>query len=92
MLFLQLVKLAKRHTITHQPGSAAAPILCRDLLNTGMKKLPFSLTPGQSTSLTEILDDLREPIPMLRLLQGDVGSGKTVVAFLAMLATVGSGT
>ncbi len=53
--------------------------------------LPFSLTPSQEQSLSEILADMAEPSRMLRLLQGDVGSGKTVVALLAMLAAVETG-
>ncbi len=54
--------------------------------------LPFSLTPSQQTSLSEISDDMGSDTRMLRLLQGDVGSGKTVVALLAMLAAVEAGT
>ena len=46
--------------------------------------LPFALTEAQERSLSEILADMRSPYHMNRLLQGDVGSGKTVVAGLAM--------
>jgi ATP-dependent DNA helicase RecG len=53
--------------------------------------LPFSLTGGQRMALAEILGDMAAPERMLRLLQGDVGSGKTVVALFAMLAAVESG-
>jgi ATP-dependent DNA helicase RecG len=53
--------------------------------------LPFKLTKSQETSLTEITADMAAPSRMLRLLQGDVGSGKTVVAFLAMTAAVEAG-
>ncbi len=53
--------------------------------------LPFRLTAAQERSLLEILTDLGRPAPMHRLLQGDVGSGKTVVAALALAATVRSG-
>jgi len=53
--------------------------------------LPFALTAGQVRVLEEIHRDMREPRPMHRLLQGDVGSGKTIVALLAALAAVGSG-
>ncbi len=53
--------------------------------------LPYSLTGSQETALAEILTDLAEPDRMLRLLQGDVGSGKTVVALLAMGRAVEAG-
>jgi ATP-dependent DNA helicase RecG len=53
--------------------------------------LPFSLTEGQKTALSEIFADLRSPERMSRLLQGDVGSGKTVVALIAMAAMAESG-
>ncbi|MCK3943211.1 ATP-dependent DNA helicase RecG [Streptococcus suis] len=54
-------------------------------------KLPFLLTDAQLTALGEILADMSSPVHMNRLLQGDVGSGKTVVAGLAMLAAVSAG-
>ena len=55
------------------------------------QSLPFELTSAQERSLTEILQDLRSPGHMNRLLQGDVGSGKTVVAGLAMYAVYTAG-
>lgn len=56
-----------------------------------MAQLGFSLTPAQRRVAQEIADDMAKPIPMLRLVQGDVGSGKTVIAALAALAAVASG-
>ena len=56
-----------------------------------LDSLPFPLTGAQQRCLGEIFGDLRRTHPMLRLLQGDVGSGKTVVAFAGMLAAVASG-
>jgi len=53
--------------------------------------LPFALTGSQSAALDEIIQDMESDLRMLRLLQGDVGSGKTVVALLAMLAAVEAG-
>lgn len=50
--------------------------------------LPYQLTDAQSRVLSEIATDLAKPIPMMRLLQGDVGSGKTIIAALAMLQAV----
>jgi len=54
-------------------------------------ELPFVLTPGQQAAIEQVLADLRGPVPMHRLLQGDVGCGKTVVAGCAMLAAAASG-
>ncbi|KAG2264567.1 hypothetical protein Bca52824_071646 [Brassica carinata] len=56
-----------------------------------VKALPYSLTPSQLSAASEIIWDLKRPIPMNRLLQGDVGCGKTVVAFLACMEVVASG-
>lgn len=53
--------------------------------------LPFDLTRGQRVAIAEIEADLKEPYRMLRLLQGDVGSGKTLVALMAMLVAVEAG-
>ena len=53
--------------------------------------LPYSLTPSQTRALAEIVADLARPERMLRLLQGDVGSGKTVVALLACAAVIEGG-
>src|SRR5207247_9207168 len=53
--------------------------------------LPFHLTTAQKRVLREIADDMRSPHPMNRLVQGDVGSGKTVVALLAMVVAVENG-
>ena len=53
--------------------------------------LPFRLTPGQKTALRTIVDDMRRPRPMNRLLQGDVGCGKTIVALLAALVVMENG-
>jgi ATP-dependent DNA helicase RecG len=61
------------------------------LLERGMAALPFILTPSQTKSLKEIHHDMEMPHRMMRLLQGDVGSGKTVVAFLAMLKAIEAG-
>ena len=58
-----------------------------DLLEKKKATLPFELTAAQERSLNEILQDMKSPAHMNRLLQGDVGSGKTVVAGLAMYAT-----
>jgi ATP-dependent DNA helicase RecG len=61
------------------------------LLKAFLDRLPFRLTKAQTRAMNEVLQDLREPHPMQRLLQGDVGSGKTVIAAIACLAAVDSG-
>lgn len=61
------------------------------ILQAYLKRLPFQLTAGQHKVIQEILADLAAPIQMHRLLQGDVGSGKTVVAIAAMLEAFGAG-
>ena len=73
--------------------TVAAPRLTRqrELPTKLLKALPFKLTRAQERVLAEIRADLARPHPMQRLLQGDVGSGKTVVAALAALQAVESG-
>ncbi|MBW3633390.1 MAG: ATP-dependent DNA helicase RecG [Chloroflexi bacterium] len=62
-----------------------------DLLKTWATSLPFRLTGTQQSVLAEILEDMGQQKPMTRLLQGDVGSGKTAVAAAAMLTTTAGG-
>jgi ATP-dependent DNA helicase RecG len=62
-----------------------------DLIARYRSALPFPLTPYQEQAIREVDDDLRRTVPMQRLLQGDVGSGKTVVALYALLRAVESG-
>jgi len=68
-------------------NSSLLTVLQRRLL----ERLPFSLTPGQEAAIKEINRDMGGPFPMARLLQGDVGSGKTLVSFLAALNAVEMG-
>ncbi|QBM18245.1 ATP-dependent DNA helicase RecG [Marinobacter sp. JH2] len=70
----------------------ALPLLpTGDLTERFLEELPFNLTGAQRQVTSEIRQDLSQPIPMLRLVQGDVGSGKTVVAALAALQTLAAG-
>ena len=68
------------------PLPSSGPLLKRFL-----GKLPFRLTRAQSRAMAEILRDLAQPHPMQRLLQGDVGSGKTIVAAIGCLAAIDAG-
>ena len=72
--------------------SRSAPVLRADgaLLRAFAARLPFKLTRAQTRAMNEVLRDLVQPHPMQRLLQGDVGSGKTVVAAIACLAAADS--
>uniref|UniRef100_A0A2P2LYI8 DNA 3'-5' helicase n=1 Tax=Rhizophora mucronata TaxID=61149 RepID=A0A2P2LYI8_RHIMU len=56
-----------------------------------LKAIPYSLTSSQLSAVSEIIWDLKRPVPMNRLLQGEVGCGKTIVAFLACMEVIGSG-
>lgn len=69
-----------------QKRTLTATPLAKDLEKVYRKCLPFELTPAQENAIEEIHLDLESPIPMHRLLQGDVGSGKTVVALYPLLA------
>ena len=74
----ELVRLEKGHSVTVDDRIRAA----------ALQVLPFRLTGHQRQALKEIVSDLTKPEPMRRLLQGDVGSGKTIVAILAALVTM----
>lgn len=65
--------------------------LDKDLLEKFVSELPFELTGAQNRVIEEVLDDMSKPFPMLRLLQGDVGAGKTIVAASIALLIVKAG-
>jgi ATP-dependent DNA helicase RecG len=90
LFLLQLGVLGKKHE--WQEGQPANPVSVEKLLLDGfIKSLPFELTLAQHKVLKELLSDLEKPRAMSRLLQGEVGSGKTVVATTALLAAATSG-
>jgi ATP-dependent DNA helicase RecG len=83
LLAQQLALALTRHA--QQKRERPALIPQDDHYQRAIADLPFSLTDGQKNALNTILDDLQQPYAMCRLLQGDVGSGKTIVALLAAL-------
>ncbi|MEV6724966.1 ATP-dependent DNA helicase RecG [Streptomyces xanthochromogenes] len=87
---LQVALARRRHADGQLPAVARRPAP-GGLLDAFDAKLPFTLTEGQEKVSAEIFDDLATEHPMHRLLQGEVGSGKTMVALRAMLAVVDSG-
>lgn len=86
---LQLGVLRQRQL--RKSARARALEIRRDELDEFIAGLAFDLTGAQRRAIDEILADMEQPVPMSRLLQGDVGSGKTVVALTAMLAAVRNG-
>jgi ATP-dependent DNA helicase RecG len=86
-LFLLQIGLIRRKRERQAAGGIALSI-DQALLDRFLTGLPFVLTPAQRRALDEILGDLAQARPMARLLQGDVGSGKTVVAAAAALAVI----
>lgn len=89
--FLLQVLLAQRREQLRKLDAIARPARTGGLLEAFDLSLPFQLTQGQVEVSAEIENDLAQPHPMHRLLQGEVGSGKTVLAIRAMLAVVDSG-
>jgi len=87
---LQVALARRRHADAQLPAVARRP-KPDGLLSAFDDRLPFTLTEGQQKVSREIFDDLATEHPMHRLLQGEVGSGKTLVALRAMLATVDAG-
>lgn len=82
------IALVRAHT-RRLPGRSIK--VAGELRREATARLPFQLTPSQVAALAEIGGDMASPHRMLRLLQGDVGSGKTVVAVMAMLDAIESG-
>jgi len=89
LFYLELGLELKRRRMRERVGPAfAASPRVRDALK---RVLPFHPTAAQKKALAEIVGDLRQPVPMRRLLQGDVGSGKTIVALQAAFIAIENG-
>lgn len=87
-LFLFQLKLQAYRTLHRRAGSGIQHSFAKDKLSAFINRLPFELTDAQKQVIEEILREMQSPYPMNRLLQGDVGSGKTVVAAIALYACV----
>jgi ATP-dependent DNA helicase RecG len=89
--FYYQLQLAKRHT-SHKEILKTEPLLLnKTLIDPYLSKLPYSLTTAQNGAIQDVFKDISSSSPMNRLLQGDVGAGKTEVAVVALLAAVESG-
>ena len=89
-LLAQQLSLKRAQQTRRSKGASALPLV-GELSNAFLLTLPFSLTGAQEKVLAEIRHDLRASYPMQRLLQGDVGSGKTIVAALAAAQAIDNG-
>jgi ATP-dependent DNA helicase RecG len=90
LLALQLELAAVRERAVRVPRGRSYRLDAR-VRQVAREILPFKLTAAQKRAVKEIADDLKSPWPMLRLLQGDVGSGKTIVAALALVIAIENG-
>ena len=85
---LALALVRAHHAAAGPAAAAPAKAACAQSV---IAALPYSLTPSQARAVDDIVADLAQPQRMLRLLQGDVGSGKTVVALLAAATVIEAG-
>lgn len=85
----QLSVLLRRMSITQKQG--VSHLITPELIKKFCSSFAFELTGAQRNAITEIAKDMSKSTPMLRLLQGDVGSGKTLVSFFGCVACVASG-
>jgi len=90
LLYIEL-GVVRRRMEWQDAGGAPSLTLPNAQLDAFVESLPFTLTASQKAAIREVLDDVGDDTPMTRLLEGDVGSGKTVVAAAALLAAVASG-
>ena len=89
--FVSQTSLLKARSHAHKSAAHSCPLVTDSLRDQFIASLPFSLTAGQQQVIHDIAADLAHDWPMQRLMQGEVGSGKTVVALAAMLQAVDAG-
>ncbi len=90
LFILQLALATRRHRLQQNP-TAPTIVMTPQIRDRIVGRLPFKLTESQTVAIEEIARDMARSVPMNRLLHGDVGSGKTAVAFAAMLNCVAAG-
>ncbi len=90
LFYLELLVALKKYNYKNKLTGLSMTVKS-NLVSDFLKILPFELTTSQLKVLSEIRKDMESPFPMNRLLQGDVGSGKTIVALIAMLIAVDNG-
>lgn len=90
-LFRMQLSLVQRKRMLEATQVGVSHVTDGPLVRNFAGSLPFALTDAQKRTIAEISEDLARPVPMHRLLQGDVGSGKTLVALVSMLAAVDGG-
>ena len=90
-LFIVQLKMVRLRNENNKHSAVSLEIKRDGLVQKFIDSLPFELTGGQKRAVNEILNDLHSEKPMARLLQGDVGSGKTVVACIMLLAGIENG-
>jgi len=89
LFYFELYLMMNRHKRQKEKGIS---FTIKNRLSEELRQsLPFTLTNGQEMAIAEIYDDMQSPYPMHRLLQGDVGSGKTLVAFFSALLAIENG-
>src|SRR5690606_14327620 len=86
------LKLQAFRTLQRRKADGIAHKVDREAVRSFVRALPFKLTNSQKHAIGDILSDLERPYSMNRLLQGDVGSGKTVVAAAALFAAAKAGS
>lgn len=90
-IFKHQLSLKYIQAMRHREPNGNSIIYNEKIIEDFISKLPFELTADQKITINEILHNMREPYQMNRLLQGEVGSGKTIVAAIVMLAAVSAG-
>lgn len=89
LFFLQLAALVRRQT--RQQYTAPSITTSQKIITSFIKQFPYQLTGAQLSAIDDITNDLNKPVPMNRLIQGDVGSGKSAVALTATALTIKAG-